>query len=117
MTSYSNGRRAPNATRYLSNLNMLEPAAPAADEPYNLESDLALFTNAQFFDFDSGQNTDFQAPPPSNEIKREPVPPTTVSPTEMSEISFIPIVLSSPTFSPGLSQIPGLLRIAAGSQN
>ncbi|PHH51454.1 Regulatory protein cys-3 [Ceratocystis fimbriata CBS 114723] len=90
MTSYSNGRRAPNATRYLSNLNMLEPAAPAADEPYNLESDLALFTNAQFFDFDSGQNTDFQAPPPSNEIKREPVPPTTVSPTEMSEISFIP---------------------------
>lgn len=28
-----------------------------------MEDDLALFTNTQFFDFDSGQNTDFQAQP------------------------------------------------------
>ncbi|KAL5596509.1 hypothetical protein BROUX41_006734 [Berkeleyomyces rouxiae] len=88
MTSY-NGRRAPNVARYLSNLNMLEPSAPAADETYNLESDLALFTNAQFFDFDSGQNTDFQAPPPPTKIEGEPASAASASPTEISDMGFM----------------------------
>ncbi|TQS33274.1 hypothetical protein Golomagni_06388, partial [Golovinomyces magnicellulatus] len=33
------------------------------EENFNIDADLALFTNTQFFDFDSGQNTDFQAQP------------------------------------------------------
>lgn len=28
-----------------------------------MDDDLAMFTNTQFFDFDSGQNTDYNAPP------------------------------------------------------
>ncbi|KKA27486.1 hypothetical protein TD95_001970 [Thielaviopsis punctulata] len=81
------GRRGPNVTRYLRTLNMMDAAPAATEEPYNIESDLALFTNAQFFDFDSGQNTDFQAPPPTPKIDGEPASATTVSPAEINDIS------------------------------
>jgi hypothetical protein len=30
----------------------------------DLQKELAMFTNTQFYDFDSGQNTDYQRPPP-----------------------------------------------------
>ncbi|KAK3387514.1 hypothetical protein B0H63DRAFT_158960 [Podospora didyma] len=57
------GRRDVNVSRYLRNLNQ----EPLVEEPTlitddDLAEDLALFTNTQFYDFDSGQNTDFQAP-------------------------------------------------------
>lgn len=59
-----NGRRGPNVSQYLRELNTI-PAQdpPAADEAFGMEDDLAMFTNTQFFDFDSGQNTDYNAPP------------------------------------------------------
>lgn len=59
-----NGRRGPNVSQYLRELNAI-PAhdPPAADEAFGMEDDLAMFTNTQFFDFDSGQNTDYNAPP------------------------------------------------------
>lgn len=59
-----NGRRGPNVSQYLRELNAI-PAQdpPAADEAFGMEDDLAMFTNTRFFDFDSGQNTDYNAPP------------------------------------------------------
>jgi len=55
------GRRAPNVSQYIATLNSLPSAHQLAprqqqQEPFGLEDDLALFTNAQFFDFDMGEN-------------------------------------------------------------
>lgn len=58
------GRRGVNFSHYLRNLNVQEPAVEETlitDE--DLAKDLALFTNTQFYDFETGQNTDYQAPP------------------------------------------------------
>jgi hypothetical protein len=64
MSNYT-GRRGPNVSQYLRELNAIPATqdASAADEAFAMEDDLALFTNTQFFDFDSGQNTDYNAPP------------------------------------------------------
>ncbi|KAK2589941.1 hypothetical protein QQS21_012375 [Conoideocrella luteorostrata] len=65
MSTYS-GRHGPNVSQYLRDLNTISPqdtTGSAAEDGFNMEDDLALFTNTQFFDFDSGQNTDFQAQP------------------------------------------------------
>lgn len=56
-----NGRRGPNVSQYLRELNTIP--THEADENFVMDDDLAMFTNTQFFDFDSGQNTDFNAPP------------------------------------------------------
>lgn len=61
MSNY-NGRHGPNVSQYLRELDAISPQ-DSAEETFNMEADLALFTNTQFFDFDSGQNTDFQAQP------------------------------------------------------
>ena len=66
MSTY-NGRRGPNVSQYLQDLNAVTPQEPAADENYNI----AMFTNTEFFDFDSGQNTDFQAAPTKPNVKAE----------------------------------------------
>lgn len=58
-----NGRRGPNVSQYLRDLNAINRQENAQDEPFNMEEDLALFTNTQFFDFETGQNTDYQAHP------------------------------------------------------
>jgi len=55
-----NGRRAPNVSAYIANLN----AIPTEQDLQNQEfpdDDLAMFTNTQFFDFDLGQEPDLQA--------------------------------------------------------
>lgn len=63
MASY-NSRRGPNVSQYLRELHTIpaQDSAPA-EESFNMDDDLAMFTNTQFFDFDSGQNTDYNAPP------------------------------------------------------
>ena len=51
------GRRAPNVSQYIANLNTIPSAHDVPtqqDENYNIEDDLAVFTNAEFFDFDLG---------------------------------------------------------------
>ncbi|KAK1971407.1 basic region leucine zipper [Colletotrichum sublineola] len=74
------GGRAPNVSRYLRDLNTVkEPAA--AEENFTFEEDLAIFTNTQFFDYETGQHTDYQAPtkkpetiesqPPSSAVTEE----------------------------------------------
>jgi len=57
-----NGRRAPNVSKYLRDLNSATTEAPA-DDSNDFETNLALFTNTQFFDFDSGHTTDYRARP------------------------------------------------------
>ena len=61
MSTY-NGRRAPNVSHLLQDL-ATQDTSPAVDENFNMEDDLELFTNTQFYDFDSGQQTDFQVQP------------------------------------------------------
>lgn len=50
-----NGRRVPNVSQYIANLNTIPSAQDVAnprDDNFRLDDDLAVFTNAEFFDFD-----------------------------------------------------------------
>lgn len=78
MASY-NGRRGPNVSQYLRDLNAINRQESGQEEPFNMEEDLALFTNTQFFDFETGQNTDYQAH--AAKVEGEAAP-TSASPTE-----------------------------------
>lgn len=56
-----NGRRAPNVAEYIAQLNAIPSAQDLQNaDSYNLEDDLAMFTNAHFFDFDLGHDADLQ---------------------------------------------------------
>jgi len=57
MSNY--GRRAPNLASMIDLDNVETPVV----EDFGLDSELALFTNTEFYDFDSGQQADFQAQP------------------------------------------------------
>ncbi|KAH7015335.1 hypothetical protein EDB80DRAFT_332447 [Ilyonectria destructans] len=78
MASY-NGRRGPNVSQYLRDLNAINRQESGQEEPFNMEEDLALFTNTQFFDFETGQNTDYQAH--AAKVEGEAAP-ASASPTE-----------------------------------
>ncbi|KAL2134067.1 hypothetical protein VTI74DRAFT_1123 [Chaetomium olivicolor] len=69
--SYSAGRGV-NVAQYLRNLRQ----EPAVEETFitdeDLQKDLELFTNTQFFDFETGQQTDYQAPPVKPEVTPSP---------------------------------------------
>jgi len=63
MSGYS-PRKAPNVSQYIANLNALPSAhdlATQQQDGYPLDDDLAIFTNAEFFDFDIGENIDQSA--------------------------------------------------------
>lgn len=50
-------------SQYIANLNTIPPAQEMATDPLlNIEDDLALFTNTEFFDFDAGHIPDVPAP-------------------------------------------------------
>ncbi|KAJ4144541.1 hypothetical protein LMH87_003422 [Akanthomyces muscarius] len=84
MSNY-NGRHGPNVSNYLRDLNTISPQEGSVDENFNMEGDLALFTNTEFFDFETGQNTDFQA---------QPVKETTrATPASSDDVSAAPSVL------------------------
>jgi len=68
-----NSRRGPNVSQYLRELHTIPEQDTAAAE-FNMDDDLAMFTNTQFFDFDSGQNTDYNAPPLKPESTTEAAP-------------------------------------------
>ena len=59
MSGYST-RKALNVSQYIANLNTIPSAHDLAtqQEGYQLDDDLAIFTNAEFFDFDLGENID-----------------------------------------------------------
>jgi hypothetical protein len=57
------GRRGPNVSEYIANLNAVPSAQDLQNsnaDNFNLDDDLAMFTNTQFFDFDLGQDADLQ---------------------------------------------------------
>jgi hypothetical protein len=55
-----NGRRGPNVSEYIANLNAIPSAQEirSNQEDFNIDDDLAMFTNTQFFDFDVGSGAD-----------------------------------------------------------
>ena len=58
MAGYS-GRKGPNVSQYLSNLNAIpsDHELPTQQpDGFDFSNDLAAFTNAEFFDFDQGEN-------------------------------------------------------------
>lgn len=69
-----NSRRGPNVSQYLRELHTIPEQESAAGETFNMDDDLAMFTNTQFFDFETGQNTDYNAPPVKPETTVETAP-------------------------------------------
>jgi len=65
MTSYS-GRRAPNVSQYIANLNIPQENSPTED--LLATDDLNLFATTDFFDFDMGDN--LSNLPPASEYER-----------------------------------------------
>lgn len=74
MSGYS-AQKPSNMSEYIANLNM---APPTQDLPngseFNMDDELAMFTNTQFFDFDLGQDanlqpTNFDRSTTENELK------------------------------------------------
>ena len=64
MSGY-NGRRGPNVSQYVAKLNTIPSAQDTASrnqDPLEIENDLALFTNTEFFDFDLGEVHDLTQP-------------------------------------------------------
>ncbi|RDL37980.1 Uncharacterized protein BP5553_05413 [Venustampulla echinocandica] len=56
-----NGRRGPNVSEYIANLNAIPTAQDLQNaDNFNLDDELAMFTNTQFFDFDLGQDANVQ---------------------------------------------------------
>lgn len=58
MSNY-HGRRSANVSHLLQDLNNFNDT----EDNFNIDDNLELFTNTQFIDYDSGQQTDFQAQP------------------------------------------------------
>lgn len=62
MSGY-NGRRAPNFSQYLEDLNTIPSPYDQAlqqqqqQDSFNIDAELALFTNAEFLDFDNFDNS------------------------------------------------------------
>lgn len=60
MSSFDN-QRAPNVSEFIANLNAIPSAQDlAAQQDFNFDDDLAMFTNTTFFDFDLGHSADLQ---------------------------------------------------------
>jgi hypothetical protein len=72
-----NGRRGPNVSEYIAQLNAIPSAQELqSSDDFNLDDDLAMFTNTQFFDFDLGQDADLQ--PSSFDGRGQTVAPETM---------------------------------------
>ncbi|CAH0014683.1 unnamed protein product [Clonostachys rhizophaga] len=98
MSSYNGGRRGVNISQYLRDLNTISPQESNGDDNFSMGGEeLTLFTNTEFYDFDSGQQTDFQAPPvkvdttvASSSAPSIAEDPTSASVTgDMSSIDFV----------------------------
>lgn len=62
------GRRGPNVSQYVANLNTIPPAQEPIAEPLNIDEDLALFTNSEFIDWDGS----FDINPPLDFLDADP---------------------------------------------
>lgn len=48
------GRKSPNVSHYLANLNAIPSAHDVIDDDFDIDKELAQFTNTEFLDFDTG---------------------------------------------------------------
>lgn len=63
MSGFNNGRRVPNVSSFIANLNAIPSTHDVVDHhdgAYNLEDDLAIFTNAEFYNYDIEDGIDQQ---------------------------------------------------------
>ncbi len=122
MTAF-NGRRAPNVSQYVANLNALPSAHEVATQQqdgFSLEDDLAMFTNTEFFDFDLGDNV--VAPTVEYDPLREEQAGRENNATQNKDGKDLDFLNGIYAFSPSVPFIPetkvcencnGLLRIAS----
>lgn len=76
-----NGRRGPNISQFLRELHE-NPTLVENDPAFSMDDqDLSMFTNTEFFDLETGQNTDFQPQP------QPPSKPGTESTSASSAVS------------------------------
>ena len=56
MSGHNSGRKVPNVSQYLANLNTIPSAHDVAtqDDNFDIDEQLAQFTNVEFLDFDTG---------------------------------------------------------------
>ena len=84
-----NERRGPNVSEYVANLNAIPTAqdlqSSSADN-FNLDDELAMFTNTQFYDFDSGNDVDIQL---GGFASESPAHPTVAPEKEIAPLDFM----------------------------
>ena len=109
-----NGRRAPNFSQYLDDLNAIPSPYDQAiqqqqQESYNFDAELSLFTNTEFFDFD--QLGDLNLPTfdamEENTVKKETAPGIN------SDMDFLNL-LGGELMQFSLRSSVGILRIELG---
>lgn len=88
-----NGRRAPNFSQYLEDLNAIPSPYDQAvqqqqqqQESFNLDAELSLFTNAEFFDFDKLGDLSL---PTFDSVDNEKPKETTTNVEENSDLKFL----------------------------
>lgn len=90
------GRKGPNVSHYLSNLNAIpseHDLASQQPESFDFSNDLAAFTNTEFLDFDQGENV-FQSPidfSPHNESLNQVESAVTHDSGKSGEIGTLPL--------------------------
>lgn len=82
-----NGRRHPNFSQYLEDLNAIpspyDVAVQQQQESFNLDSELSLFTNTEFFDFDVNSIPSFEPPVEDNNANK---------PNQNSDMEFLDLL-------------------------
>jgi hypothetical protein len=106
-----NGRRAPNFSQYIDDLNAIPSPYDQAlqqqqrqQNSFSLDEELALFTNTEFFDFD--KFTDFGLPnfESVDDVKtQEAVPDQTARTADMKFLDFLNEGLGIPEYQPELN--------------
>lgn len=114
MSTY-NGRRGPNVSRFLRNLDTMSRQDTAEEE--NTFDDLSMFTTTEFFDLDSAQNTDYRAQPvkidtaaptPALSVADDPVSASSVVGDISSSLEFMSGEYMTAVFFPLSSPLPRL---------
>ncbi|WEW55530.1 hypothetical protein PRK78_000961 [Emydomyces testavorans] len=90
MSSF-NGRRGPNFSQYLNDLNSVQSPfdQPRQEEQelFDVDAELALFTNAEFLDFDSSGDMSYRVP-----VSLDEEPTRSSEPTSNQEVKFLDMV-------------------------
>ncbi|OAA60913.1 bzip transcription factor [Niveomyces insectorum RCEF 264] len=93
-----NGRRGPNISQFLRELHE-NPTLVDSDPAFSMDDqDLSMFTNTEFFDLETGQNTDFQ--PPAQQPTKPSTESVSAASTAVSPLSEDAITTTMADFTP-----------------